>query len=273
MLNSWVPRNATGLGYSFRVIRPPVDQLTLGKSRRSLGGRLDRFWLAMLIMLAMFLNACGSTGSPQEQNLIGGAQIDTVTPELTAEPTTTSTPEPTLEPTVAVVEIELKEEQDWINLAFADADYHQVRVADTNVANALPWTVDENGNIVQGVVDLEFDGTGAFLMISERESYSKDWIQFFQDSSLHPEITIGPSFILEGLRGQIPEKFIGDLTQEELTEMQEFFSCLNSPTVSTRQPMRIEHFLDSDAEFFEIVGGIWDISSVSNLEFCLGQVK
>lgn len=168
---------ACGEGYAVRT--EITGQTSHKKRRRLLKFAFFRFWLAKpisLVLLAILLTACNS----YSENPVAVVDEPTST-EVPASPTPTSTP--TQEPTPTQVVEYPSPDQEWLlNVIFpkvreagCEPEYASSYDAFDTYVNSIVWTVDEAGNPVQGLTELNFCGSNEVA-----EGESNTYIGFFR---------------------------------------------------------------------------------------------
>lgn len=119
-----------------------------------------KFAVGILVLLALAVGACGGSATLSGDNVV--SEVPTLEPTSTVVPTSTSMPTPTQEPTATVVEFAATDQERFLQEVFtADPDCKVTYEVEYNpkYANSLPWTVDENGDMVQGITSLDLCGT------------------------------------------------------------------------------------------------------------------
>jgi hypothetical protein len=83
-----------------------------------------------------------------------------------------------------------------------EISYTLIDVREAEVVNALPWTVDQNGEVVRGLIP-QFCGTGGMLAISEvGVGFSDTFAQAF------PGPNIGPTYAVHTYRDAVPADYL-----------------------------------------------------------------
>lgn len=173
------------------------------------------------LALVMLLASCGSERNPVS---VGESE--------NAESTQTSIP-PDPPPSTPTEEPIPSENQNWWTEYFAPAlatvgciaDYDLVNFAETEVVNAIPWTVDGKGVPVTGIIPI-LCGEGHQVVFHEIEDLSPRTLEFYESLET-PPVALGPTYlIIEQLGITIPEIYFGGLTSEELAEFRSYDYCV-----------------------------------------------
>ena len=268
-----------------------MSQFTLEKRRILLRVSFPRFWLASLALLAGLLAACSPAAAPA------------ATATNTARPTetVTSTPEPTATAT-QVVEYPSPDQEWLLNVIFpkvreggCEPTYEASYDAFELYVNSIVWTVDESGNPVQGLVDLNFCGTNEPVAEGEGRTYlgfykigdgrTIDRVERIREN---PEIAFlaGPTYVINTVGYILPEApaalrellwpiflpdeqlaFLEDA--DLLMKMQQQHICMNSLASEELRPLIYTSlYIPIPIEVAEVLGALARWSPGTPLDQC-----
>ncbi|MEX2161072.1 MAG: hypothetical protein WD751_04075 [Anaerolineales bacterium] len=207
------------------------------KRRGMLNSRSHRFALANCALLAGFLVAC-SPAAPTPT--VTSQPTATATAEPTLTPTDTPTPEPTSTPTEEpIVETPRTDVQEWWAKVEAEAarfgceaKHEIVNVRETGIVNAIPWTVDQKGETIRGMIPI-LCGTGYYMEFNDVGTGAWSGVAEEIREGGFRTFAAGPTHVLRRLGGPavgaplFPNVFLDGLSADRAESLQRFFECRN----------------------------------------------
>lgn len=208
--------------------------------------RINPLWYAfgavVLLAVVAFLAINGTnareTSSGREPNeVVAGVVESPASPAEVVQPTATNTAEP-IATEAALVEIQRVDVQQWWEAFVDEAEkdnctptYQLVNVRETGIVNAIPWTVDQNGETVQGIIPI-LCGTGAQLIF--REIGVTVSVERAEELKAKLEVayplTVGPTHVMTDFRGfTFSNELLGGLSESGMGKLQQFEACAEFP--------------------------------------------